>query len=100
LVFVSFALSDSNGQPGLKIPGKVYCMVLHIGEGPGADFALFSGRQWSFERRLKLIFGMRASRRSSWWHPSEFTIMPDCLTISLRKVAGINSIHPCPVVYG
>jgi hypothetical protein len=45
--FFQFLLSDSNWQLGLKIPGKVYCPVLHIGEGPRADFALFSGRRWS-----------------------------------------------------
>ena len=47
LVFCNFSLSDSNGQTGLKLRGKVYCTVLHLGEGPGADCALFSGRQWS-----------------------------------------------------
>jgi hypothetical protein len=47
LVVCNFSPSDSNGQTSLKLPGKVYCRVLHLGEGPGADCALFSGRQWS-----------------------------------------------------
>jgi hypothetical protein len=44
---LQFWHSDSNGQTGLKLSGKVYCTVLHLGESPGADYALFSGRQWS-----------------------------------------------------
>jgi hypothetical protein len=43
----NFSLSDSNGQIGLKLPVKVYCIVLHFGEGQGADYALFPGRQRS-----------------------------------------------------
>jgi hypothetical protein len=55
LVVYDFSLSASNGQPGLKIPGKVYCTVLHIGEGPGANFALFSGRQWSLNGARRMF---------------------------------------------
>jgi hypothetical protein len=40
---LQFFASDSKGQTDLKLPGKVYCTVLHLGEGPGADCALFSG---------------------------------------------------------
>jgi len=47
LVVCNFSPSDSNGQTGIKFAGKVYCIVLHLGEGPGADCALCSGRQWS-----------------------------------------------------
>jgi hypothetical protein len=112
LVFCNFSLSDSNGQTGLKLRGKVYCTVLHLGEGPGADCTLFSGATVELERGLIDIFGMRASFRSSWcwavswtgrfqerWHLAEFTITPRGLTISLRIMAGINSTPAGPVVY-
>jgi len=40
LVVFSFSHSDSNGQPGLELPGKVYCTVLH--SRPIATFTLWS----------------------------------------------------------
>jgi len=47
--FYNFSRSGSNWQTDLKLSGKVYCIVLHLGEGQGADCALFSGRQWSLK---------------------------------------------------
>jgi hypothetical protein len=37
LVCYDFSLSASDGQADSKLPGKVYCTVLHLGEGPGAE---------------------------------------------------------------
>jgi hypothetical protein len=44
LVIFKFSLLDLNGSTGLKFPGKVYCTVLRLGKGLGADCALFSVR--------------------------------------------------------
>jgi hypothetical protein len=44
LVICNFSLFESIGQTDLKLPRKVYCTVLHPGQGPAADCALFSGR--------------------------------------------------------
>jgi hypothetical protein len=41
--YCRFSPADSNGQTDLKLLGKVYCIVLHLGEGPRVDSALFSG---------------------------------------------------------
>jgi hypothetical protein len=34
--FYNFSRSGSNWQTDLKLSGKVYCIVLHLGEGPRA----------------------------------------------------------------
>ena len=51
------------GQTDLKLHGKVYCAVLHLGEGPGADCAAFSGRQWSLVGSRWIFWPCRAENR-------------------------------------
>jgi hypothetical protein len=55
LVVFNFSLSDSNGQTDLKLPGKVYCVVLHLGKGLGADCVF--GATVELEKSPRDIFG-------------------------------------------
>jgi hypothetical protein len=65
LAICNFSLSGSNGQTALKLSGKVYCTVLHVGERPAAGCAMLLGRKWSLNgaRWVSLALPDRESTR-------------------------------------